>query len=102
MIHQHQTPGLRAFVAMYANDPRRGRELGQVIGERYELCEQLAQALARQLADMERTTGVPSRAVRDRVHAGLMRQDSVVTEPEAQWVQARLAELLSWPETQAG
>jgi hypothetical protein len=96
MIHQSQTPGLRAFVEMYASDLRTAREIGPVIGERYDLCEQLAQALARQLTDMEATTGVPSHSVRERVQAGLMRQESIVTEPEAQWVMARLSDLLSW------
>jgi len=45
---------------------------------------------------MEATTGVPSHSVRERVQAGLMRQESIVTEPEAQWVMARLSDLLSW------
>jgi hypothetical protein len=96
MIDQSQTPGLRAFVEMYAADTRAAREIGHVIGERYELCENLAQALARQLADMEQATGVPSHSVRERVRAGLLRQESVVTEPEAQWVMARLSDLLAW------
>ena len=96
MIDQSQTPGLRAFVEMYTADLRAAREIGPVIGERYELCEHLAQALARQLTDMEQTTGIPSQSVRDRVLAGLMRQGAIVTEPEAQWVMARLSDLLSW------
>ena len=101
MIDQSQTTGLRAFVEMYAADPRAARELGPVIGERYDLCEHLAQALARQLTDMEQATGVPSHAVRDRVQAGLLRHDAIVTEPEAQWVMARLSDLLSWFEAPA-
>ena len=100
MIHQSQTPGLRAFVEMYATDPRIAREIGPVIGERYELCEKLAQALARQLTDMEQATGVPTRSVRERVQAGLMRREAIVTEPEAQWVMARLSDLMGWFETQ--
>lgn len=99
MIDQSQTPGLRAFVQMYAADPHAARELGTVIGERYELCEQLAQALAQQLTEMEQTTGVPSHHVRERVQAGLLRQDAIVTEPEAHWVMARLSDLLGWFET---
>jgi len=96
MIDQSQTPGLRAFVAMYAADPGRAREIGPVIGERYGLCEQLAQALARQLTQMEQATGVPSGSARGRVQAGLLRQDAIVTEAEGQWVMARLSELLGW------
>ncbi|MFM7705400.1 MAG: hypothetical protein ACKO6D_10920 [Rubrivivax sp.] len=96
MFHQSQTPGLRAFVEMYAADRRTAREIGPVIGERYDLCEHLAQALARQLTEMEAATGLPSHAVRERVRTGLMRQGAIVTEPEAQWVMARLSGLLSW------
>ena len=96
MIDQSQTTGLRAFVEMYAADPRAAREIGPVIGERYDLCEHLAQALARQLTDMEQSTGLPSHLVRERVQAGLMRQEAIVTEPEAQWVMARLSDLLGW------
>lgn len=94
MIDQSQTPGLRAFVQMYAADSRAARDIGPVIGERYEICEHLAQALARLLDDMQRTTGVPAHAVRDRVQAGLLRQESIVTPAEAQWVMARLASLM--------
>jgi hypothetical protein len=94
MIHQSQTPGLRAFVQMYAADSRAARDIGPVIGERYEICEHLAQALARQLEDMQVATGVPVHAVRERVQAGLLRQESIVTPAEAQWVMVRLESLL--------
>ena len=99
MIDQSQTPGLRAFVEMYTADTRAARDIGPVIGERYELCEHLAQALSRQLADMHNSIGLPTRLVRERVREGLMRQEAIVTEPEAQWVMARLADLLDWFET---
>ena len=96
MIDQSQTQGLRAFVEMYAADARAARDIGPVIGERYELCEQLAQALARQLTEIEQDTGLPSHTVRERVREGLLRQDAIVTEAEAQWVMARLGDLLDW------
>jgi hypothetical protein len=94
MIDQSQTQGLRAFVQMYAADSRAARDIGPVIGERYEICEHLAQALARQLDDMQAVTGVPVYAVRDRVQAGLLRQESIVNPAEAQWVMGRLGSLL--------
>jgi hypothetical protein len=99
MIDQSQTPGLRAFVEMYAADTRAARDIGPVIGERYELCEHLAQALSRELAGLGHNIGLPTHLVRERVREGLMRQEAIVTEPEAQWVMARLADLLDWFET---
>lgn len=98
MIVQSQTAALRAFVQMYSADPRAEQELGPVIGERYEICENLARALAEQLRDMERTLGISSAAVRDRIETGLNRQESIVTASEAHWVMARLADLLGWYE----
>jgi hypothetical protein len=99
MISQSQTPGLRAFVEMYTADTRAARDIGPVIGERYELCENLAQALARQLTALEHSTGLPSHSARDRVQEGLMRQEAIVTEHEAHWIMVRLADLLDWFET---
>jgi hypothetical protein len=100
MIQQSQTPGLKAFVEMYATDPRAAQAIGPVVGERYQICENLAQALARQLRDMEHTLGVSSVAVRRRIQASLGRQDSIVTPGEADWVLARLSDLLGWFEAE--
>ncbi|MFZ4651248.1 MAG: hypothetical protein ACOYLV_11095 [Rubrivivax sp.] len=100
MIHQSQTPSLKAFVEMYAADPRTAQDIGPVVGERYEICENLAQALARQLRDMEHTLGISSVAVRRRIQASLSRQDSIVTSGESEWVLARLSDLLGWFEAE--
>jgi hypothetical protein len=35
------------------------------------------------------------------VQEGLMRQEAIVTEHEAQWIMVRLADLLDWFETPA-
>ena len=43
MIHQSQTPALKAFVEMYAADPRAAQNIGPVVGERYQICENLAE-----------------------------------------------------------
>jgi hypothetical protein len=45
---------------------------------------------------------VDEEAVLTRMHSGLLAPGSVLSEPEAQWVVTRLAELLEWPPLAAG
>jgi hypothetical protein len=87
-----------SFLALYlAPGNTRPRASRQVMGERYEVCEDLATALV-DLADNQRwSLGVTEDAVLERVWRGLADGQAGVDEPEARWVLRRLAELLNWP-----
>jgi hypothetical protein len=69
----------------------------RVVRERYELCEDLAQALAEQAAAVQFRSGDEEPVVLRKLQAALSAHDSAVTAPEAEWVVRRLAELLGWP-----
>ncbi len=87
------------FVPPGAIKPREPRN---VIAQRYELCEDMAQMLV----DAARTTlfdlGVAESDVLERFHLGLLVEGSVVSSEEAGWVIRRLAELLDWPALPTG
>jgi hypothetical protein len=87
-----------SFVALYASPS--GHRLLQPMGhvrERYELCEDLAQALTEQAATAQFKTGAREAQVLESIRTGLAGADSAVSTDEAQWVTRRLAELLGWP-----
>ena len=67
------------------------------IAQRYELCEDLATLLTDTCAAMQARDGLAEDMVLERVQAGLLGADAVVTPPEAEWVVQRTAELLNWP-----
>lgn len=80
------------FVPKGAIKPTASRE---EISERYELCEDLAQALTEQARHTLFELGIAESDVLERIQAGLAGGE-VVSEPEARWVVRRLAELLDW------
>jgi len=64
------------------------------IAQRYEWCEDMAQMLAEPAREQMFRLGITeSDAVRS-IQKGLSGPDAVVSEPEAEWVAARLRELL--------
>jgi len=87
-----------SFVALYVpagrSKPNAPRE---VIAARYEFCEDLATMLTDTAATQLWQLGVTEADVLQRVHRGLVVDDTLVSAPEAQWVLCRLAELLNWP-----
>lgn len=87
-----------SFLALFAAP--QGYKLTQPIAfvrERYELCEDLAQALTEQAAAAQFRTGDAEGAVLHKMQAALSADGSAVEPAEAQWVVRRLAELLNWP-----
>jgi hypothetical protein len=92
-----------SFIALYLEPGRfKPRAPRDEIAARYELCEDLAQMLTEQALDKRWQLGVDEEAVLTRMHSGLLAPGSVLSEPEAQWVLTRLAELLEWPPLAAG
>lgn len=66
------------------------------VRERYELCEDLAQALTEQAAAVQFRTGEDEAVVLRKMGAGLSAEGSALQPAEAGWVVRRLAELLGW------
>lgn len=86
-----------SFIALFVPPGRlKPTEPREVIAERYELCEDLAQMLTEPARTQFAVLHITEADVLERVQAGLQGDDAVVTPAEAQWVVCRLAELLDW------
>lgn len=86
-----------SFVALYLSPGRSRPSLPRdELATRYELCEDLAQALVEHARAMLFGQGVSEDEVLLRCHRGLLVEGSVVSTLEATWVVRRLAELLGW------
>ena len=87
-----------SFIALFmtpgAVKPRETREL---IGSRYDLCEDMAQMLTEHASAKLFELGVTEQDVLERMHRGLVQDSSAFTPPEAGWIVRRLSELLGWP-----
>ena len=68
----------------------------QEIAERYELCEDLATALADKARTVLWELNVTEHDVLHRIHRVLREPTSGVTPAESVWIVRRLAELLEW------
>ncbi len=87
-----------SFLALYA--ARSGSRLTEPMAhvrERYELCEDLAQALTEQARLTQFQLGITEQDVLEKMLQALLQEGSPVLPPQAQWVVRRLAELLDWP-----
>lgn len=94
MSDEYQIPIPPSFTAVHAD--ARGR-LRLPLGEfrqRYELCEDLAQALSERARALEHDLGITRDDVLSRMAGGLHPPDSGLDEGEAGWVLRRLQELL--------
>jgi hypothetical protein len=101
MSDEYQIPIPPSFHAVHAD--ARGR-LQRPLAEhraRYELCEDLAQALVERAQALKFDLGVTEHDVLQRVGLGLQPPASGLDEAEAGWVLRRLAELLDWPWTES-
>lgn len=88
-----------SFIALFVPPGRvKPTEPREHIGERYELCEDLAQMLTEQAQTRKWSLGVTEADVLQRIEQGLLAPGSVVAPAEAHWVVRRLAELLDWPD----
>ena len=98
LMDENQSPVPQSFVALFV--PRghaRPTAARSAIAARYDLCEDLAQALTEHASTTLFALSITETLVLERMHQGLLQHDSVVTPPEARWVITRLAELLAWP-----
>lgn len=87
-----------SFMALYVPPGQIKPSLGQRdMAARYELCEDLAQLLTEQAAQMQFNLGITEELVLAQCENGLRTEPAVVTPQEARWVVCRLAELLHWP-----
>lgn len=92
-----------SFVALFVPPGRiKPTEPREVIAERYELCEDLAQALVERAQTVHFDTGADEAEVLRRIGLGLLAGAAIVNEAEATWVVRRLAELLGWPDPGGG
>jgi hypothetical protein len=64
---------------------------------RYELCEDMANALVEHCQAIHFRDGVDEAEVLQRCLKGLLVEPAVLTPPQARWVVTRTAELLGWP-----
>jgi alpha-ribazole phosphatase len=86
-----------SFVALFVPEGRlKPTESREVIGARYELCEDLAQMLEETASSKRFELGVTEEDVLERIHQGL-EAGGVVSVAEALWVVRRLAEIIAWP-----
>ncbi len=85
-----------SFIAVFVPPGRvKPTESRLFIAERYEFCEDLAQALAEQAQERAFALGVPVDEVLQRMQHGLVQEGAGVSGAEGQWVGLRLAELLA-------
>jgi hypothetical protein len=86
-----------SFVALFASPT--GHKLLEpmsVVRQRYELCEDLAQALTEQAGVDQFKSGGSEREVLEKMELALTGEESPIAANEARWVVTRLAELLGW------
>ena len=98
MYDDHQTELPPSFIELFmlpgAVKPRETRAF---IGSRYDLCEDMAQMLTEHASAKLFELGVTEQDVLERIHRGLLQDQSALTPPEAGWIVRRLSELLGWP-----
>lgn len=89
-----------SFVALFASPT--GHKLLEpmsTVRQRYELCEDLAQALTEQASVNLFKSGGSEREVLEKMELALTTEESPITAREAKWVVTRLAELSGWEPT---
>lgn len=88
----------QSFVALFVPPGKiKPTEPYQVLAQRHELCEDMAQLLTEQAAQLQFKLGMHESDVLKRMHAGLSSGEAGLSPAEAGWVIKRLAELLDWP-----
>ena len=86
-----------SFIALFVEPGRiKPNASREVIAERYEFCEDLASMLTEHATTKLWELGITEADVLQRIHQGLLAGQAGVSQPEADWVIRRLAELLNW------
>ena len=86
-----------SFIAVHSDARGRLRERAEVVRQRYELCEDLANHLVEHAQTLYHVQAPSEAEILRRIHAGLFTEGAGVSIVEATWVTTRLAELLQWP-----
>jgi hypothetical protein len=88
----------RSFIELFIPPGRlRPSEPRDVIAQRHDLCEDMAQMLTETARAKQFELGVTEADVLERIARGLRVEGSALSDAEAGWVVCRLAELLDWP-----
>ena len=97
MYEEYQIEIPQSFLALFVEPGRTKPNASRdEIAARYELCEDLANMLTETANNMMFSLGITERDVIERCRLGLVGENAVVTEPEADWVIRRLIELMNW------
>ncbi len=97
MYEEYQIEIPQSFLALFVEPGRtKPNAPRDEIAARYELCEDLANMLTETANNMMFSLGITERDVIERCRLGLVGENAVVTEPEADWVIRRLIELMNW------
>ena len=97
MYDDNQTFVPESFIALYRDTRQRLTISRDMLAERYELCEDLANLLTDHCSTVHFRDGVDEATVLQRCHLGLLAPPTSVEANEAEWVVRRTAELLGWP-----
>lgn len=95
MDEQYQITIPPSFMALYSRNGR-PTESRALIEDRYDLCEDLAMQTCETCHTLQFRDDLSEREVLERCRTGLL-TSGAVPPPEADWVIARVAELLGWP-----
>jgi hypothetical protein len=86
-----------SFIAIFVEPGRiKPSASKEHIHERYDLCEDMANLLTEQASNKLWELGITESDVLLRIGNGLAETDIGLTQPEADWVVKRLAEILGW------
>jgi len=97
MYDHNQTLVPESFMALHLRHGRPTLERSE-LEARYETAETLALQIADALASVSADDAGARRIALRSVKATLLAAPAGVSEPEAQWVVLRTAEILGWPE----
>ncbi|MFT3718411.1 hypothetical protein [Pseudorhodoferax sp.] len=97
MEDPNQTLIPSAFMALYSAHGRPTAPRAHVEA-RHDLCEDMAVQMTTLCAALEHRHDLSRQEVLRRCWTGLLQPGSGVEPPEANWVVARTAELLEWPQ----
>jgi hypothetical protein len=97
MYEINQTLIPEAFMALYSKNGQPTADRATVEA-RHDLCEDIAVQMTTLCASLEQGQNLPRDEVLRGCWMGLLAEGSGVEPPEANWVVARTAELLEWPQ----
>lgn len=84
-----------SFMALYVPPGKIKPNISrQLLIERYEFCEDLAQVLVEQAKTKQWELGISQDIVIERVAKGLLQATDLLSDAESQWLMTRLDELM--------